>query len=847
MINSSKLAKPAVECVALKDVDLIYRACSRSFAEAMGFISPDQLIGKTDIDLFAPEEALQMLKLESELVLTGKSSVTPCRKFHSRSHNWAAERLVLRKPVYSDGNIISGIDIKIVIEPFNESGDKSEPEAKELKDTRTHSSHSGISIDHLTTRQSDISVVRKAQNTDFRQLTDRIPHGVVIFRGVKLLYANRAAAGLLGYVSQTELMRTGFVSSILRIDEWIKRHSASQLPVNARQSQIAERFELQGIHKDGHSLVLDAQAQEVFWLNEKAVLMSFVDRTEQALTEQMLVESELRFKSYAEASADFFWEMDENLKFTYLSEEIEHALGIPVKQLIGGSSQELAFRSDSEDVRDHWTEQLDRLLHHQRFADFEFKWDHPDGSERVIRYSGIPVYDENGQFRGYRGSGRDITESHRSAEAVAYHASHDSLTGLVNRRKFEESTKAAINSARDYQETHALCFMDLDNFKIVNDSGGHQAGDELLRQLSLLFQEHVRKSDVLARIGGDEFAVLLYNCGVSEALRLANQLRSEVENFQFLWEDNRYAVGVSVGVVLIDKRWENTNSLFRAADMACYLAKDRGRNRVVVYQDSEVRKNVRQGETHWIDQINAAIGEHRLKISRQKILPLKNNGRHFFEILMRLVTPSGAIINPQAFLPTAERYGLATKLDETVLDITFAWLEKHPGILDELGMCCINLTGQSFANELFTDSMVKKINNSNVPADRLCFELSETATVASLSSASKFMHLLGRIGCSFSLDNFGSGLSSFAYMKNLPVQYLKIDGIIVRDILEDPIDFAMVKAINEIGQTLGKKTIASCVENGQLLSHVRELGIDYAQGFHVGHPEIIDVRRNLKP
>lgn len=829
--SDSRVAGLAMESIALKDSDLIYRACSPAFAKALGFASPKDIIGKTDIDLFDQNTALQNLRLESAVVQTGRVSTRAWPR-HSGNVVSNTGQAIVRKPIFTENARVTGIDIQII-------GAKTLPLVDKPASSNMVSTHEHFSLDHLTTNRSDVSVVRKPQNTDYKLLVDSMPNAVVIFRGVKLLYVNKAAANTLGYASQAELMRTVLVSEVLRVDEWVKRHAGASLPISRSQAHIAEHFELQGKSKDGSGMVLQASAREISWLSEKAVLLSFIDDTERALTEQMLVESEQRFKSFAEASADFFWEMDEQLRFTYFSEEVEAALGFSVTNLLGTSSRDLAKISQTEEHRDSWRAQLDRLLHHKAFSDFEFKWIHPDESIHVIRYSGVPVFNSLGEFGGYRGTGRDITSLHRVVEAAEYHASHDSLTGLVNRRKFDEESKRALHSARDEGDIHALCFLDLDNFKIVNDSCGHHAGDELLRQLSALFQSMVRKSDVLARIGGDEFAILLYNCGVSEALRLTNQLRSEVENFQFLWEDNRFTVGVSIGVVLVDQRWDNTNSLFRAADAACYLAKDRGRNRVVVYRDSETQTEARQSEAQWVDQINEAIADDRLKISYQRIEPIRKDGKLYFETLMRLITSKGSVVEPKAFLPAAERYGLATKLDEKVVDITLNWLKSNPKIIDSLGMCSINLMGQSFADESFTESLIHKIQRSGIPGNRLCFELTETATIANLSSATRFMQDVGQLGCQFSLDKFGSGLSSFAYVKNLPIQYLKIDGLFVKDVLHDPTDHAMVKAITEIGQTLGKKTIATHIENKDVLQAVVGLGIDFAQGYFIGQPKII--------
>ncbi|HBR97473.1 MAG TPA: hypothetical protein DD979_08845 [Gammaproteobacteria bacterium] len=811
------------DCVALKDTDLVYLACSTSFANAMGFNSPDDMIGKTDIELFDADIAMESLKTESDVVLHAKSATRPMRYGRVPHH------VLVREPVLAADRVVSGIDMRIV----PKAGAAAAASKREYY-------RDGMFHDQLAHRQSDVHVVRKPQGADYKNLLDSLPHGAMVCRGVKLVYVNRAAAMILGYKSPQALLRASVLTAVFRLEPWLDLSSGLRLPMARRQSELPPRIEIQGIRGDKQAVVLNAWAREVTWLNEKAVQLSFVDNTEQALAEQLLIESEQRFKHYAEASADFFWEMDADLNFTYLSQEFETALGMPISRLLGRNSQELMQKQEHANNDDQWAEQLDRLLHHQGFGDFEFKWVHPDGNIRVIRYSGVPVFSDTGQFTGYRGTGRDITGKHKLVESVAYQASHDSLTGLVNRRKFEECARDAIHSARNAQDTHALCFLDLDNFKVVNDSCGHLAGDELLRQLSVALQAKVRKSDVLARIGGDEFAVLLYNCGISEALRLADQLRSEVENFHFLWEGNRFSVGVSVGLVLVDKRWENIHALFRAADMACYLAKDAGRNRVVVYQDNDLPKSVRQGEMQWADQINAAINEQRVRIAYQKILPLKKNWRSYFEILMRLRNPDNTLVNPAAFLPAAERYGISTRLDETVVDATLAWLVQNPRVFDELGMCSINLSASSFANEVFAQSLLKKIQQSPLPAERFCFELSETSTIANLSSATKFVTLASELGCKVALDNFGSGLSSFAYMRNLPVHYVKIDGLYVRDVLDDATDHAMVKAINEIARTLGKKTVATFVENGRLLSRMRDLDVDYAQGFHIGEPHLIE-------
>ncbi len=838
MNTNPVLPNTSQKSTAQKDTDLVYRNCSVDYAKEMGYSSPKDLIGKTDIDLLTDELAIQHLRIESSLILNNKSHVSP---FQAHNDTNSGSKLLIRKPKYSADGSLFGLELQIVDRSLMDQSYSDTGNQETGNSIDEAFSHHTMMLDHLTTAKDAVNVKRKPTGADYKHLLDVVPNGVLIFRSASLLYVNRAAASILGYVAPVELLRVGDIGSVVQGNNWSINSDNSQLYVRKYQSQLATRIELQGICKDGQTLVLQAQAQEVNWLGESAVLISFVDNTEHVLSDQMLAESEQRFKSFAEASADFFWEMDEHLLFTYASEGAESALGISVDNILGLSSQDLARNSASENPDENWIEQLDRLLHRQRFSDFNFKWKRPDGDIRVIRYSGIPLFSDDGQFLGYRGSGTDVTGSHHLVETATYYANHDSLTGLVNRREFEKCVTDALSSARKDKQTHALCFLDLDNFKIVNDTCGHQAGDELLRQLSALFKQLVRKSDILARIGGDEFGVLLYNCGVAEAVRLCNQIRSEVEAFKFPWQENSFTIGVSVGVVLLDRRWENLQSVFRAADSACYVAKDSGRNRVVVYHDKETPRSIRQGETHWVDQINTAIADDRIVLSRQKILPLNGDKKQYFEILMRLMTVSGAYVNPKSFLPAAERYGLATKLDEAVFTKTIQWLKMNQQLLDDMGMCSINLSGQSCANDVFVDAMIKILNDSEVPANKICFELTETETISNLSSATQFMSRLRAIGCQFSLDNFGSGLSSFAYLKNLPVDYIKIDGVFVRSILDDSVNYAMVKAINEIGQTLGRKTIATQVENGQLLSSAKKLGINFAQGYHIAQPEIIPV------
>jgi len=679
---------------------------------------------------------------------------------------------------------------------------------------------------------------RSTAGINYQSLVDQGLQGSLVLQNDRVVFANKNAAQMLGFASAPALLDRPSVAALFERDSWNRIHRGAP-SLHEKRSTRPLRLKLDAFTATGDEIALLAKTQDITWQGAAAILLSFVDIELQSSATVVLPESERRYLHYAKASADFFWELDEQLRFSFVSEEIESVLAIDSSDIIGQTHQQLLALENNPEPADHWDAQLEKLSSRKAFRDFEFRCGRADDA-RTIRYSGIPIYDNAHNFIGYRGTGLDVTAAHRQAESVAYHASHDALTGLVNRRHFEYLCEKALAKARSERKAHALCFMDLDSFKIVNDTCGHLAGDELLRQLSALLDSLVRKSDVLARLGGDEFGLLLYNCSVSVALKLANQLRSEVENFQFLWGETRFQVGVSVGLVVFDDRWENLHALFGAADSACYLAKNEGRNRVVVHHEGDGRSSNRKVETHWVEEINAALEEDRMVVARQVILPLNDQtDASRFEMFMRLRATNGDIISPGAFLPSAERYGLSGQLDLVMLKQTLKWLRNHPHLLNSVKLCSINLTSGCFAHRETEDALVGLLKDSGVPASKLCFELTETSTIANLSAASGFMQRLHDLGCHFMLDDFGSGLSAFAYLKNLPVEYLKIDGSLVRDILNDPIDFTMVKAINEISQSLGMQTVAKYVESSELLEAVREIGVDYAQGYYLGKPEMV--------
>ncbi len=462
----------------------------------------------------------------------------------------------------------------------------------------------------------------------------------------------------------------------------------------------------------------------------------------------------------------------------------------------------------------------------------------PDGSRIGIDDSAAPIHDAEGRVTGGVLIFRDVSTARGVARLRSWEAAHDSLTGLPNRREFERLVDGAVESAREAGKQHVVCYMDLDQFKVVNDTCGHAAGDELLKHIAALLSLQIRASDTLARLGGDEFGLLLEGCSLDRAELISAAVLAAVRDFRFACEGQIFSVGISIGMAVVDGDGSAADAL-GAADTACYWAKEQGRNRACVYRRGDTDLDARRRQVGWVVRINSALADDRFVLYGQRYRTLSgaNSGAQHLEVLLRMVDDDGSLIPPGSFLPAAERYNLMPAIDRWVVHKVFAGygsLKAAQG--GGLLTCAINLSATTIHSEGFLDFVRLQAREWSMPARSICFEITESSAINNLRHAIEFMRQCKELGFLFALDDFGTGMSSFGYLKDLPVDYLKIDGSFIRDLVHDPVDRAMTEAINRIGHIMGIQTVAEYAESDAIIDELRLIGVDFAQGYGVCRP-----------
>lgn len=455
-----------------------------------------------------------------------------------------------------------------------------------------------------------------------------------------------------------------------------------------------------------------------------------------------------------------------------------------------------------------------------------------DGGLIDVALSMAGVHPAGGDLAGFSMVVRDLTERRRMVAEVQYRDTHDPLTGLANRADFETRIERALDSARERDARHALLYIDLDQFQLVNEACGHAAGDEFLREAASLIQSCIRQRDTLARLGGDEFGIILEHCEMADAREVADKICKRMADYRFTFEQRKFRIGASIGLVPIDASWEDAIKLLKAADTACYAAKEAGRDRVVAYFDVDGSVETRRSEAAWVHLLDQAMTENHFTLYAQLIEPLQVEGSGLrCEILLRLKDRDGRLINPGEFLPAAERFRIMPRVDRWVVGNVIDFLTQNRELVAKAEMISVNLSGKSIGDRNFQNFVHERITSTDFDHEKLCFEITESESINNIDSSVEFIEKMREIGIRFSLDDFGTGVSSFSYLKKLPVDFIKIDGQFVENMAKDPVDYATVRSIQDVAKLLGKQTIAEFVADAEVEGQLRDLGVDFMQGF----------------
>ena len=672
--------------------------------------------------------------------------------------------------------------------------------------------------------------VRKAQ-----AIVRDMPQGLVTCNSEGLITGlNPAAETIFGV---TSAVANGCSVKILFANERQVRDDKQQRLFG--QLELNKTIETFGVHPTQGSFRVEVSAAEGQANGQKQYIIVARDIDNKRKLEDQLFKEQERALVTLGSIADGVITTDEQGRVKYLNAAAERLTGWDSAEARGFPFAQIFKNCDDQDDIE---EKLQKVLAGSSLnEDFnQTTLQGRTGNEQPISYTLAPIKDQFGDIFGCVAVFHDVTSTQALQRKLSYQATHDDLTGVLNRNGFERVAQKLLNRSMNLGEQHVLGFMDLDQFKAVNDTCGHQAGDELLRQIAQLIKKQLRSDDTLARMGGDEFCILLQNCNEDNGLHIAEIIRDAIAAYRFSWDGKQFSVGASIGLVKITHETPSLHKLMSLADSACYAAKDQGRNRVNLYQPNDLELAERRGQVEWIAKIRQALDTDSLRLFYQPIETLQGemSRKQHIEVFVHLLGENGKLVPPGAFIPAAERYSVIQEVDMWVVRNALAWLGQHQLHRPNQEMVCsINLSGTTISDKRSLDQIITLIDDSQVNTQGICFEITETAAIGNFEAAKRFIVALKEKGCSFSLDDFGSGLSSFGYLKNLPVDYLKIDGVFIKDILNNRVDRVMVDSITKLAHELGLKTVAEFVSSQAIADQLKGLGVDYAQGYFLAKPQ----------
>jgi len=713
------------------------------------------------------------------------------------------------------------------------------PERVELGSDKAEIAGLVTAVNNLLTRAAGGTEHDTAQAPRlFADLGDRIHEAVLVHREV-ILYANRQFASFVG-VDRVDLVGR-------RLADLVPPEYSELVSENIRRrlsgEPAAERYEIDMVGLQGQLSRLEISSTPVDFDHGSALLITGVEIIPTQTTPALRLGGDgasepqlLALQSLAEAIIA----TDKDGRITFLNPAAEHLTGSAAAGALGKLLEDIVSLVDETDRR-LLSDPVHQALTSGAPVNLSRRallLSRTNGNERSIELSASPIRNSAQELIGAVVLLHDVTEMRGLARQMSYQATHDALTGLVNRREFERRLEEAIESGHRGDGQHVLCYLDLDRFKIVNDSSGHLAGDSMLREVAKLLRDAVRDSDTVGRLGGDEFGTLLVGCPLDKARQIADDLTRSVGEYRFVWKDKIFNIGVSVGLVEISRESGTLEELLAAADTACYVAKKQGSGRVVVYSARDEALARHTGEIQWLQRLQGALKENRFHLYQQVIVAAHgDDGGPALEVLLRLQDEAGHELPPSEFMRAAERYRLMGLVDRWVVQTTFAALGRGAIPVPAHRSVAINVSGQTLGDAQFLEFVVECFDSSGVAPAQVCFEINESAVVANLDHARRFVGVLHGMGCQFALDDFGSGVGSFSNLKNLPLDYLKIDGSFMRNLARDTVNQAMVAAMLKLARTLNFKVIAEQVEDAASVEVARRMGVDYLQGYAIGRPQ----------